>query len=361
MEKPIFIYFLIYGCPDCKPYFPIWKEIVKKYDNNENFILAEADCRIHRILRKIYHITWVPSFMTIYKNQSNLEYIESNIESMTKVISKIEKISKLSMNHNNFTDNSNISNSTPNLPKCQKIGKQIVNYPSYVVGDLISDPCQKIEEFQQKYPHIKYNFYYMENNQTKGFIALRPGKIIEFEDNTYSDDFDSFIHEFTFPNGGDWNLSETKNISRRIGFFIYRIQDQISSYQPFMKTYDSYILFGKIHYDEFRRLFPSVRLTNNMIPALAISNKEKTKFTILNNRRGYNRLMRTIISGNAERMMKNSLRPIYPDIKREDGMLIGLIIMSFSVIFFTFYLIWMRARKCINMNGIKPLKNNAFL
>lgn len=369
MEKPIFIYFLIYGCPDCQPYFPIWKEIVKKYDNNDNFILAEADCRIHRILRKIYQITWVPSFLTIYKNQSHLEYIESSIESMEKVISKIDILGKSNIkqnitsndanNEHNFTQSYDETSPVPT--DCQKIGKMIVNFPSFVIGNQFSNPCQKVLEYKQKYPNLKNNFYYTDNNETKGYIALRPSKIFQFENNIYSNDFDSFIHEFTFSNGGDWDLRETSNLSRRIAFFIYKIPDQISSYHSFMNNHDTHILFGKIHYDAFHKLFPSVYLNNRMIPALAISNMQKTKFTILNNRRGYNRLIRNIISGKSERLMKNSLKPIYPNITNENGMLVGLTIMSFCVIFLTFFIIFRRAKQCIDVNRSKPLKSNSFL
>ncbi|KAK8891321.1 hypothetical protein M9Y10_028528 [Tritrichomonas musculus] len=361
MEKPILIYFLIYGCPDCKPYFPIWKKIVEKYDNNENFFLAEANCRTHRILRRIYGITWVPSFVTVYKNQANLEQVESSMESMEKVISKMQALRNFSNNAISNTDSDLDNRVIKNPEECKKIGKTILNYPSFVVGSLFSNPCQKVLKLQQNYPQLKSNFYYTESRETLGYIALRPDKIIHFENNIYSNNFDDFIREFTFQSLGDWNISDTFNVSRRIAFFIYKYEDQLSSYKSLMKFYDSYILFGKIDIESFQSLFPSIYVDIKLIPALAISNKRKTLFTVLNNRRGFNRVLRTILSGKGERLMKHSLNPIFPNVQKENGMFIGLLIMSISVVFTTAYVIIIRARKCINIYKLAPLKNSSFL
>lgn len=59
--------------------------------------------------------------------------------------------------------------------------------------------------------------------------------------------------------------------------------------------------------------------------------------------------------------MKHSLNPIFPNVQKENGMFIGLLIMSISVVFTTAYVIIIRARKCINIYKLAPLKNSSFL
>ncbi|OHT05145.1 hypothetical protein TRFO_27278 [Tritrichomonas foetus] len=381
MEVPVLVYFLIPTCPDCRPYNPIWDMIKKEYDGKSGIILGEADCRQHRDLRRYYGISWVPSFVTFFNNSAKFEKIEPTYESMNKIVQKLmsyqnhkkqsNKETPTNSQHldDNFDDNShsnfnqnpagnteNNSNQDNNdeinkdFQNCSFFSFNTAKYPAFLIGNGFSDPCKKINDLQQKFPEYKDHFYLTKENAIKGIVYLNKDKSVNFEGNKYSNDFDKFIYEFTFETLGNWPISKAENVSRRIAFFIYGSESQLNTYQHLAKNFEFDFLFGKMHRNEFQKMYSSFLLPDSILPVLAIANVEKTFFTLLKNKRGFNNVLKTINAGKGERMMDYSLKKIFPNLKHDYTRVYAFTVAAMSVITFTAIVIIHRARKCIVTN-----------
>ena len=339
-KTPVFTFFLMKSCPDCLPYFEPWSMIVKKYDNRNDIIISEADCKTYRYLRKLYKISWVPSFVVFYKNQSWFEKFLPSFNALDDAIQKTISI------HNNLENK-----------KFREFSLDDAKYPAFVIGGDDVEKEIMVEKYQFEIPQLKENFYITKSNQSKGIVYLNKHKSILFERNPLTDNLDKFIKEFTLLTLGNWKLNEAKNSIRRFAFFIYDKESQISSYQSFACKYESRVLFGKIEANDFRNLYPNIEIDPKKLPLLAVSNKDKTRFTILENQRNYHNVINRVINGKGEFLMRISLQPIFPDIVEPVNLAtISYSLFAFAVIFITGVCIWKKADECINIHSHKYYK-----
>lgn len=336
MGKPIFAFFLIHRCRDCKPYFPIWETIVPKYDNDTNFVLAEADCRRYPSLRTIFQIGFVPSFLEIYRGNTSFKNVESSLDSFEQTISSII---------NDAISNNTKADSNETDPRLYR--SSLNTYPIFVIGGLFSNPIELIDKYEQLYPHLQDHFYYTNDTSTKGFMIPFESKTIFYENDSYSTDFDSFIYEYSFNSLGDWKLSDAINTSRRFAFIVYNSPNQCNIYELVIRKYYDRIIFGKISYKEFHHYFPSIAIPLKYIPSIAVANKFKTSFSIVNTKRGFARVLNSILDKNDEYDSGMSLYPIFPTAKQPTKPYLQYLCFALAVISFTMLIIILDAKKCI--------------
>jgi hypothetical protein len=82
----------------------------------------------------------------------------------------------------------------------------------------------------------------------------------------------------------NWNLTGMKAITiRRFAFFIVANDRQMWRFKNFALSLWERWCFSALNFSIFRRGYPSIEINESGLPAIAVMNREKTKFKIMEN------------------------------------------------------------------------------
>lgn len=266
---PAFILIFSPHCPHCTAVHPSWEELMKKYETDSKIIVGECNAIEYRQqCKSLFEYTGYPTFIILSRGRAKSIYPQRSIESF---INEAERLKMIDHSISCSTFQTEFDN----------------NYPAFILSNnkTTRQKCDQLQEIADIYPPAKLHLYLNSSiSKDQSFVALTsPNNYVKYEGKEDSQMLVNFLQELMMVPFGDWNYSDASLYNRRIGLFIHSHHNEYLSFERAVSSYSSNFSLCKIDISKFSKIFPRIKLDSSILPAFAVSNKEKTKFFILKN------------------------------------------------------------------------------
>ncbi|OHT13249.1 hypothetical protein TRFO_16699 [Tritrichomonas foetus] len=264
---PVFMLFHSPYCPHCKKILPLWNLLGKQYFNEENVVIAQINCvENKKAAEHFINVKSYPTFGLIQNSTTSVVFVERTWEEWTKFIDRLKTFGK------NY--------------RCKIWLSQAGNYPSFVYKSPKNpeETCDDIQEILKQVPGAKDRIYADPNyNDTACQVNLHNEYGFLYEKQKNYSNFIPFIRDFLHQPLGDWEISDIVNSMRRLAFVIYDDPKHIKAFTDISLNMSIDYLFGKLKYEEFIKMYPTIELERSELPALGVTNYYNTRFMIMTN------------------------------------------------------------------------------
>jgi hypothetical protein len=265
-QMPVFGFFFSPSCASCQHLSDIWISLSNAYANDPAILLVFCNCVSEEdICQSVTHIAFYPTFFVIFRGQAVQIRIERSLEAFRE---KIEDLKGFD----------------PDLP-CQRFFHQIDSFPVFGISFPDDDPsaCSKLIELQRRVPTARRRLL-LGKARKSAIVTIVVSEHLFSEQEVRNDlnFIESFIRDYLHVSLGNWSLQESKQIvHRRFGFLVYSRDSQIEQAQHFALLQSENFCFGLMALNEFQPKFPGIRLMESETPAIAVLNRDHTKFRLI--------------------------------------------------------------------------------
>jgi hypothetical protein len=279
---PVFGFFYSYMCASCAVARPTWERLTRIYANDTGILLVDCDCHYHQSACDA--TSWIsrhPTYLIIFGNATMQIRIERTIEDFSALIESLKVLD-------------------PTLP-CRRDFHQADAYPYIIISypDDEKTACSKLLQISRYIPGFEDRFLLGgPSNETKVFVRGNRYGISQ-----YNGSLDAMsivrlaLDYFRVSLESNWNLSSIRAITvRRAAFFIVQNDNLLWWYKNFVLSLWETWCFAAINVSLFKRGYPTIEINESALPYLAILNREKTKFKLIEGRVSLNDELKSLLA-----------------------------------------------------------------
>ncbi|OHT12992.1 hypothetical protein TRFO_16952 [Tritrichomonas foetus] len=298
-HKPVFMLLYSPHCGHCLKVHPVWKELMSHYAKDKGVLVGDCDYIANRdSCTQIMQTNSFPTFGIIVRGRGKRIRPIRTLESFINETEKLRKID-FSIECMKFEDEFNDE------------------YPAFIYsgkGDAKSI-CEKVKKITKIYPEVKNKIYVGQekSDDDKLIVKLSGTTTINYEGS--SSDLQSeidFLQEYSLGPFGNWNYSDAMKSNRRIGLLVHRTHNQFRDFNEFIQKYEQSFVLCKIDNNKFKSLFGELNISSI---AFVVSNKDKTKFLIIQNALNYNEtseVLDKVLNDELDSSMNIDLSTLFP-------------------------------------------------
>jgi thiol-disulfide isomerase/thioredoxin len=262
---PVFGFLHSHNCGHCKKVYPVWDELSILYENSPSILLVNCDCAEDKQpCEAIINVTGFPTFFVTFQGQLHRVHPERTLERFIMLIETLRSFD-------------------PTLP-CPRYFAQEGNFPLIAISmpDDDQTACGMLESIAQKVPRAAGHLQLALRGEFKAAVTLSAKYASEFEPIGNLETAIVFVKDHLHLSMSNWSMQEVDEILwRRAGFLIYTDERDVARAHHFGMMLSDIWCFGLMPWDRFQVLYPRVVLQDSDLPAIAILNREHTKFGVI--------------------------------------------------------------------------------
>jgi hypothetical protein len=270
LAQSIPVFGLLYSpvCLPCPELWRTWDNFSAEYADDPQILLVSINCSQDNITcAKVMHVTSFPTFFQIFGDALETVRVERSLEAFRARADLLKQVE-------------------PGL-KCRPFVNQTGVYPLFGISlpENQSAACDQLLAIQDKIPEVR-NRLFLAYPRTRMYIKLTIFVSQYFFSEQWINNravlLEDYVRDYLVPTLGNWSFNVSRQITqRRFGFLIYTNAVHIGQTSHFALFQIERFCFGLMHLDEFHRKFPKFELAESELPAIAIVNKERTKFRVI--------------------------------------------------------------------------------
>jgi thiol-disulfide isomerase/thioredoxin len=263
---PVLALFYSHHCGHCVKLYPTWENFSSLYAADPKIILAECDCvNYSSLCTEFGPVNGYPTFAIYLAGKRVRIHVDRTVEALSALAEDL-KATDLSF-------------------PCARHWGQADSYP-YLIFSFPDDDktaCNKLHSISNHLPNFTSHLLLAKSNPEPqieiildaSYHFTRPGLL----NHTATV---AFVTDFSHSNFGPWPLSESHQITfRRFAFIVFHEEWRIHRVQtPFMALGDE-LCTGKVNISIFHEDYPDIELSEGDCPAVAITNEDQSKFTLM--------------------------------------------------------------------------------
>jgi thiol-disulfide isomerase/thioredoxin len=262
----VFAKFYSHLCGHCRAVYPTWENFTQLYENDTQILIAECDCVEHNTAcDHTGPIHRYPTFLIVLRGEIIPIRIDRTIESFSARAEEIKA----------FNPDS----------KCRPDFGQADNYPYLLFSfpEENSEACGKLLALSSEFPNLSANFLLGPSKPNPEISVIldsdsrftKPGPL-DHESRV------TFVKDYSHLTLTSWPLSESHQITlRRFGFVVYVQEYVVHSGDTIAYARADFVCLGLQNLTDFNRDNPTVELTDQDMPALALTNQNQTRFMLI--------------------------------------------------------------------------------
>jgi hypothetical protein len=270
LAKSIPVFGFLYSsiCVSCPEVWRTWDTFSADYANDSHILLVTGNCSEHEnICHSIVRATSYPAFFQIFAGALESVRIERSLA--------------------DFRGRADLLAHFDPALKCRPFWNQSGDYPIFGVSLPVnqSTACDQLLDIENRIPEVRGRLF-LGYPQTRAYIKMTILVSRDYFSEQWINNslplLEDYIRDHLVPTLGNWSFNMANHITqRRFGFLIYASQSHIGQAGRFALNLIERFCFGVMPLEEFHIRYPNIALAESELPAIAIVNKERTKFRII--------------------------------------------------------------------------------
>lgn len=263
LSKKVPVFLLVFSphCGHCAKMHPFWIQMMEKYNETRDVIIAEADALASRKgAHKLFQVHGYPSFAEVYKGKvTEYKVIDRSLEGLCKYAEKIRT-----------RDTNEICSSW-----------QGERYPAILFGVQTTEQeaCNRLKRVI-KDSGVREYICHVYANITSDLMMMYADDI-SLEVNASSEaEMTELVQDYSRDVFGNWDIATYKDTKRRVMIAVYQYYGHIQELKIRGKYLIKDWLLGKMTLHDFNSLKTLNNLTETDLPAMLISDEKRETFTI---------------------------------------------------------------------------------
>lgn len=263
LSKKTPVFFLVFSphCGHCAKMHPFWIQMMEKYNETQDLIIAEADALAsHKGAHKLFQVRGYPSFAEIYKGKvTEYKVIDRTLEGLCKYAEKIR------------TRDTNEICST-------WTGER---YPAMLFGVQKTEQqsCNRLKRVIEN-AGVREYFCHVHPNITSDLMAMYSEDVFIEMNASSEQEMVDLVKDYSRDVFGNWEIATYKETKRKVMIVVYQYYGHIQELKVQGKFLIKDWLLGKMTLHDYNSLPSFENLTETDLPAMLISDEKRETFTI---------------------------------------------------------------------------------
>ena len=263
-SKPVFILFFSRFCGHCRKVYPTWTDLMNKYENDDDVILAETDCVQNPETCKYFMtIDGYPTFAYIVNNEPKEVNLHRAFPDFVKFVEKLKQYS-------------------PTIPCRMWFPRTLMDkFPFFIYNSTLDfkRACNELRETLNENIIRKYNVLINPSNDHDGIeVRYTNDQGINLNEQLKDDSVSSVIKEYGHMPLENFNPKMLHSIKRRVAILLYKEKRHVNQYQPLANRQARHFHFTKLHCKNIEKVSYIPGISKENIPAILFSDPKKKKF-----------------------------------------------------------------------------------